>query len=91
MNQQDQRCPPCRNLCGDKIRLARALHRPPLTQSDLAVRLQLAGYDLTVTKISRIEKKMRGISDAELCAFAQALNVPVMWLLDGTVRLPTMA
>lgn len=79
-----------RNRCGERIRLARALHRPPLSQQELAVRLQLHGYDLTPLMISRIETHRRYILDTELYAIAQVLDVPPLWLLgDPDAALPT--
>lgn len=68
------------NICGDKVRLARAMHKPPLTQDDLARELNLMGMDFTKVIISRIEKNQRHVVDGELKALAKALGVTMEWL-----------
>lgn len=70
------------NLCGDRIRIGRALHKPPLTQEDLARKMQLMGMDMTALMISRIEKYQRHVVDAELKMFAKALGVTMDWLCE---------
>ena len=68
------------NICAERIRLARALQKPPMTQEDLARKIQFMGMDMTTIIISRIEKKQRHICDAELLALSKALNVSMDWL-----------
>lgn len=68
------------NICGDKIRLARAMHKPPLTQEELATKLNLMGMDFTKVIISRIEKNQRHVVDGELKMLAKALGVTMEWL-----------
>ena len=68
------------NLCGERIRIARALHKPPLTQDELAVQLQLNGIGMTQLMISRIEQKQRHVIDAELLALSRVLGVSMEWL-----------
>lgn len=68
------------NICGDKVRLGRALHKPPLRQEDLAREINLMGMEITPLIISRIEKKQRHVCDAELKMIAKALNVTMEWL-----------
>ncbi|MBR7142222.1 MAG: helix-turn-helix transcriptional regulator [Clostridia bacterium] len=70
------------NLCGQRIRLGRALHKPPLTQQQLAGKMQLLGMDMTPVLISRIEKNQRHVCDAELKMFAVALGVSMDWLCE---------
>lgn len=74
------------NICGDRIRLARAMHKPPMTQEDLAREINLLGMDMTKLIISRIEKGQRHVIDAELVMLAKALGVTLDWLcgLDET-------
>ena len=70
------------NLCADRVRLGRALQKPPMTQEDLARRIQLMGAsDITKLTISRIEQKQRHVCDAELRILAKALNVSMDWLV----------
>ncbi len=73
------------NICADRIRLGRALQKPPITQEDLACRVQLMGMEnLTGLMISRIEKNQRHVCDAELKMLAKALGVSMEWLCgDG--------
>ena len=61
------------NLCGERIRLARAKNR--ITQSDLAARMQVAGIMLERDSISRIEIGTRFVTDYELKVFAEVLGV----------------
>jgi len=68
------------NLCGERLRMARALHKPPLTQEDLAIKIQLTGVEITPLIISRIEKNQRHVVDGELKMLAKALGVTMEWL-----------
>lgn len=68
------------NICGERIRLGRAMQKPPITQKQLATKLQLMGLDMTTLMISRIEKNERHVCDAELRLIAMALNVTMEWL-----------
>ena len=68
------------NICSERVRLGRALHKPPLTQEDLARKMQFMGMDMTSLIISRIEKNQRHVCDAELRMIAKALNVSMDWL-----------
>ncbi|MEJ5965264.1 helix-turn-helix domain-containing protein [Flavonifractor porci] len=69
-----------RNLCGDRIREARQKKR--LSQSDLSKLLQLRGIMVERDVISRMESGARIVTDFEAVAIAEALEVPVLWLLD---------
>lgn len=68
------------NICGERIRLGRALQRPPITQEELAVKIQLLGMEITPLIISRIEKNQRHVCDAELLMFSKALGMSMEWL-----------
>ena len=68
------------NLCGDRVRIGRALHRPPFTQDDLAREINLMGMEMTPLIISRIEKNQRHVCDGELVMLAKALGVSLDWL-----------
>jgi len=69
------------NICAERVRLGRALHKPPLTQEELARKIQFMGSDMTKVILSRIEKNERHVCDAELRAIAQALDVSMEWLV----------
>ena len=68
------------NICGDKVRLGRAMHKPPMRQEDLAREINLLGLEMTPLIISRIEKNQRHVCDAELKMIAKALGVTMEWL-----------
>lgn len=72
---------PIRNLVGPRVRDARLRAQPKLTQSELAARMQLAGFNLDRVSIAKIESRHREVTDRELVALAEALSVSVMWLL----------
>lgn len=76
------------NLCADRVRLGRALQKPPITQEDLARRIQLMGVsDITKLTISRIEQNQRHVCDAELRILAKALNVSMEWLVGDEAEI----
>lgn len=68
------------NLCGERIRLARAKNR--ITQSDLAAHMQIAGITLERDSISRIEIGTRFVTDYELKVFTEVLGVSMEWLTE---------
>lgn len=72
------------NLCAERVRIGRALHKPPLTQEDLARKINLMGMEMTPLIVSRIEKNQRHVCDGELVMLAKALGVTMDWLCgDG--------
>lgn len=73
------------NLCSERVRLGRALQKPPITQEELAKKLQFMGMeDMTPLIISRIEKNQRHVCDGELRMIAKALEVSMEWLLGDS-------
>lgn len=61
------------------------MHKPPLTQDDLAEKIQFLGVsDMTRKIISKIETGERHVIDAELRIIAQALDVSMEWLVEDT-------
>ena len=75
------------NICFERVRLGRALQKPPITQEQLANKIQLLGMDMTPIMISRIEKNERRVSDAELRILSKALKVTMEWLVGDTDQL----
>ena len=69
-----------RNIIGERVRLARKTAKPPVTQADLAARLQVQAMRLDRVAISKIETGYREVSDVEVSAIAKALGVPINWL-----------
>lgn len=73
------------NLCSDRVRLGRALQKPPMTQEDLARKINLMGEEnMTKLIISRIEQNQRHVCDAELRIIAKALGVTMDWLVGDS-------
>ncbi len=70
-----------KNLIGDRVREARHRRNPKITQIDLLARLAIRGVYMESTSISKIESYKRPVSDIELVAIAEALNVNILWLL----------
>ena len=68
-----------KNICGDRIRMARLEKR--LSQTDLANLLQLQGLPAERDIISRMEMGDRLVTDYEVVTIAEVLDVPVLWLL----------
>ena len=68
------------NICGDRVRLGRAMQKPPMTQDELAREINLMGMEITPLIISRIEKNQRHVCDGELKMLAKALGVTMEWL-----------
>ena len=68
-----------KNICGDRIRLARLGKR--LSQTDLARMLQLQGVLAERDIISRMEMGDRLVTDYEVVTIAEVLDVSVVWLL----------
>ena len=78
------------NICGERVRLGRALQKPPITQEELAQRIQFMGYEnMTKRIISQIERNQRHVCDAELLLLAKALNVSMEWLCGEVADLQT--
>jgi transcriptional regulator with XRE-family HTH domain len=70
-----------RNIVGPKVRIARKLSQPPLTQGELAARLQVLGWGIEQSGVSKIEQGARPVSDVEVVVISRALKVSTGWLL----------
>lgn len=68
-----------RNLIGARVTEARKALE--MKQVELLARLQLAGVDMSIPALSLLEGQKRPVSDIELNALADILNVSVDWLL----------
>ncbi len=68
------------NIIGPKVKEARRTHIPPLTQEDLAFKLQILGWDIDRFGVSKIERKQRQITDKEVLMLAKALGVSMTQL-----------
>ena len=52
-----------------------------MKQKDLLALLQIRGIDLNASGLSKLEGQLRGVTDYELKAIAESLNVSLEWLL----------
>ena len=76
------------NICGERERIARILHKPSFTHEDLAREINLLGMDMTPLIVSRIEKGQRHVCDGELLMLSKALGVSMEWLCgEGEIKL----
>ena len=71
-----------KNLISRKLVELRKKHK--LSQRDLANKLQLFGCDVDKHVITRIETQNRYVTDVELKAFKEVLQVSYEELIDGT-------
>ena len=78
------------NICGKWIRYVRDgkydKAHPKMSQDMLIARLQVKGLMMKRSSLSRIETGRRALSDIEVVFFAEALNVPISFLYEGTMR-----
>jgi HTH-type transcriptional regulator, cell division transcriptional repressor len=70
------------NLVGERVKEARAVAKPPLTQDGLSKKLSKLGVSIDRAGVAKIETGIRGVLDFELVALAKALGVKVTWLLN---------
>jgi HTH-type transcriptional regulator, cell division transcriptional repressor len=70
-----------RNIVGKRVKEARTLHSPSLTQDQLSGKLAAEGVQLDRVAIAKIETGIRCAFDFEIRALAAALKVDANWLL----------
>ena len=70
-----------KNQVGHRIETLRK--EKGLKQKHLLAQLQVKGIGLTASGLSKIEGQFRMVTDYELLAFSEILNVSVKWLLTG--------
>jgi transcriptional regulator with XRE-family HTH domain len=68
-----------RNVIGPNIKKVR--EKKNLTQSQLAAKLEVLGFQIDWSGISKIERQRRGLNDVEIILIAEALQVKVDDLL----------
>ena len=69
------------NLCGEKVKELRLAYPTKLSQRALADKMQISGIDVDKNAIQRIESGKRFVTDIELKALAEILDVSVDTLL----------
>lgn len=72
------------NVCGPQI--SRWRNQLGWSQTMLATKCQVAGWDVSRDIIARIELQIRWIGDFELATLAMVLNVPVTALYPEPTR-----
>jgi len=70
-----------RNIIGNRVKIARSLSNPKITQLELSARLQIQGVMIGDSTVGKIENGTSAVTDIQLIAFSKALNVSVLWLL----------
>lgn len=75
-----------KNLVGARVESARKSQG--MKQKELLAQLQVRGVDLNASGLSKLEGQLRFVTDVELLALSDILNVSVDWLLTGKERLP---
>ena len=71
-----------RNIIGPRVRKARKEAR--ITQTDLAARLQILGITIDQAGLSKLETCNRPVTDIEVAAISEALNLPISRLFEET-------
>ena len=70
------------NICGDNVAEYRKATIPKMSQKKLADKLQLCGIDVDKNAIQRIECGKRFVTDIEIKALSQILNISYDKLLN---------
>lgn len=68
-----------RNIAGPRVKAARLENN--MTQKELSIKLETLAVYIDRASISKLEQQKRIITDIELLALSQVLNVSVNWLL----------
>ncbi|MFR3787312.1 MAG: helix-turn-helix domain-containing protein [Agathobaculum desmolans] len=68
-----------RNIIGARVTEARTAQG--ILQKDLLARMQVVGVDISLPALSLLEGQKRPVSDIELKALSEILNVDARWLL----------
>ncbi len=64
------------NICGKNIKKIRKEQK--VTQDELCARMQVMGYQISRSDISKLENGKKFITDFELLGFSKALNVSIL-------------
>ena len=82
------------NVIAERLRIARAMQNPPMTQEQLSEAVaNVIGAEFYTNSVSKIESNKRSVYDYEVIAFARVLEVSSDWLLgisdEGGFTLPS--
>ena len=70
-----------KNLIGARVESIRK--KQGMKQKELLAKLQIRGIDMNASSLSKLEGQIRGVSDLELFALSQVLEVSPEWLITG--------
>lgn len=70
-----------RNIVGPRVKEARRLAKPKITQGELAAKLQVQDWEIGQAGVAKIETGLREVTDIELLKLSKALGVSVSWLV----------
>ena len=68
------------NITGKNIKIIRKNKK--ITQEDLCARMQILGYQISRSYISKLENQKKFITDFEIYGFAKALKVSILDLFS---------
>lgn len=68
------------NICGKNIKKIRKEQK--VTQDELCARMQVMGYQISRSDISKVENGKKFITDFELVGFSKALKVSILDLFN---------
>lgn len=68
------------NVCGKNIKKIRKEQK--ITQDELCARMQVMGYQISRSDISKLENGKKFITDFEIVGFSKALKVSILDLFD---------
>ena len=69
------------NIIGENIKRIRKENK--ITQEDLCARMQVMGYQISRSDISKLENGKKFIADFEVYGFAKALKISILDLFAG--------
>jgi hypothetical protein len=70
------------NIVAKRVQEARHKFKPPLSQEELTVCVELDGWKISHGTLSKIAAGIRQVTDFEVMALARTLKGPPEWLLD---------
>ena len=73
------------NICGKNIKKIRKEQK--ITQDELCARMQVMGYQISRSDISKLENGKKFITDFEVFGFSKALKVSILDLFNKTIKL----
>lgn len=82
--QKNKKFDGCFNITGKNIKKIR--REKKVTQEDLCARMQVMGYQISRSDISKLENGKKFIADFEVYGFSKALNVSILELFKSSTK-----